>query len=136
MVSYNSSLWSKCSRWPRVKLSTFNQYIRIVSQPYKFCDSLHGLSWSRFYLIEIQRSIIFKIWSGQSYFYSHTDFTNTWWYLEIFHHYIRNIGSPAPKHSELLASHRGDLRSEGYLYSYSSRATFGSRVFCSWPNLV
>ena len=66
----------------------------------------------------------------------HTVFTSTWLCSEVFHLWIRNSVSPAPKHSELLASHRGDLRSEGHLYPYPSRATLDSRVLSSWSHSV
>ena len=70
-------------------------------------------------------------WSGQSHLDLQTNFANTRLYPEIFHHCIRNIDSPALKHSELLANYRGDLRSEGYLYLYLSRATLDSKVLHS-----
>ena len=58
--------------------------------------------------------------------------TSTWLCLETFHHWIRNLGSPTTKHSELLASQRGDLKSEGHLCPYSSWATLNSRVLHRW----
>ena len=39
-------------------------------------------------------------------------------YPETFHHRIRNPGSPAPKHRELLESYHGDLKSEEHIYPY------------------
>ena len=48
---------------------------------------------------------------------------STWLCPKIFYHWTRNLDSSAPKHSELLVNHHGDLRSEGHLYPYSSRAT-------------
>jgi hypothetical protein len=53
-----------------------------------------------------------------------------------FSHRIRNSGSPAPKYSELPASHRGSLRSKGYLYPYPIRVTLDSRVLRSWSRSV
>ena len=58
----------------------------------------------------------------------HTDFVSTWLYPVAFCHYIRNVGSLVPKHSELPVSHYGDLKSEGYLCPYVSRAALNSRV--------
>ena len=58
--------------------------------------------------------------------------TSTWLCLKIFHLWIRNSVSPISKHSELLASHRSDLRSKRYLCLYSSRAAFDSRALCRW----
>ena len=59
-----------------------------------------------------------------------------WLCPKIFHHWIKNSDSLASKHSELLASHRGDLRLEGHLYSYRFRITFDSRVLRSWSHSV
>ena len=55
---------------------------------------------------------------GQSHLDSYTDFTSTWLCPKIFHHWIKNLGNPVSKHSELLVSHQGDLKFEGYLYPY------------------
>ena len=55
-------------------------------------------------------------WSGQSRL-DHTDFASTWLCPEAFHLWIRNSVSPVPKHSELLISHWGDLKSKGH-YTY------------------
>ena len=76
------------------------------------------------------------IWRDQSHLNPHTDFTSTWLYPVAFHHCIRNPNSPIPKYNELLASHCGDLRSEGHLYSYLFRVTFDSRVLQSWSRSV
>ena len=77
-----------------------------------------------------------EIMSSQSHLDSYTDLTSTWLYLKIFYHWIKNSGSLAPKHSELLVSHHGDLRSEGYLYPYPLWATLDSRVLHSWSYSV
>ena len=69
---------------------------------------------------------------GQSHLNSHTDFISIWLYPVAFHHCIRNIDSPTLKHSELLASHHGDLRLEGYLCPYPSRAFLNSRALRRW----
>ena len=66
----------------------------------------------------------------------HTDFVSIWLCPKIFHHWIRNSGSLIPKHSELLVSHCGDLRLEGYLYPYPSWATIDSRVLSSRSHSV
>ena len=76
-------------------------------------------------------TLTFIIWRGQSHLNSHTDFTSTWLYPVAFHHYIRNINSLTSKYSELLASHYSNLRSEGHLCPYPSRATLDSRVLHS-----
>ena len=60
------------------------------------------------------------------------DFTSTWLYPEIFRHQIRNSDSLALKHSELLVSHQGSLRSEEHIYPYLIRATLDSRVLQKW----
>ena len=65
-----------------------------------------------------------------------SDFISTWLYPKIFHHWSKNLDNPVSKHSELLASHRGSLRSEEHLYSYPIRATIDSRVLRSWSCLV
>ena len=70
------------------------------------------------------------IWRGQSHLGPHTDFASTWLYSITFRHYIRNVDNLTPKYNELLASHRGDLRSEGHLCTYPSRAVLDSRVLC------
>ena len=62
----------------------------------------------------------------------HTNFASTWLCPKIFHHWIKNSDSLAPKYSELLASHRDNLRSEGYLYLYLSQATLDSKVLSNW----
>ena len=72
----------------------------------------------------------------QSHLDSYTDVISTWLYPKIFHHWIKNSSSPISKHSELFASHHGDLRSERYLYPYPLQATFDSRVLHSWSRLV
>ena len=66
-------------------------------------------------------------WSGQSHLDTRTDKSSTWLHPTAFRYWIRNSGSPVSKCSELLASHRGGLRSEGYLYSYSIRVNLDSR---------
>ena len=75
-------------------------------------------------------------WSHQFYLDSRTDFTSTWLCAEIFRSWIRNSGSPAPKYSELLASHRGDRRLEGHLYPYPFEVTLDSKVLWSWSHSV
>ena len=60
------------------------------------------------------------VWRGQSHLDPDTDFTSILLSLVAFHHCIRNPDSLTLKHSELLISHYGDLRSEGYLYPYIS----------------
>ena len=69
---------------------------------------------------------------GQFHLDPHTDFTGTWLYLVAFHHCIKSSGSSAPKHSELLASHNDDLRSEEYLYPCVSWAALDSRTLSRW----
>ena len=71
-------------------------------------------------------------WSGQFYFNSRTDFTSTWLYQNIFRSWIRNLDSSVLKHSELLASHHGDLKSKRCLCPYPSWATLNSRALCRW----
>ena len=66
-------------------------------------------------------------WSGQSHLDTRTDKSSTWLHPVAFHHWIRNSGSPVAKCSELLASHRGSLRSEGHLYPYPIGANLDSR---------
>ena len=61
-----------------------------------------------------------------------TDLISTWLHPEIFHHWIKNSFNLIPKYSELLASHHGDLRSEGYLNPYPSWAILDNRVLYSW----
>ena len=39
-------------------------------------------------------------------------------YLKTFRRHIKNPGSLAPKHRELLTSYHGDLKSEGHIYPY------------------
>ena len=68
-----------------------------------------------------------KIKSGQSHFDTRIDSTSTWLFSKIFHHWIRNLDSPTPKHSELLESHHGDLRLEEHLYPYSIGANLDRR---------
>ena len=75
-------------------------------------------------------------WSDQFHLGSCTDFTSIWLCLETFQSWIKNLGSLAPKHNELLASHHGDLRSEGYLYPYPFRVILDSRVLQSWSRSV
>ena len=75
-------------------------------------------------------------WRGQSHLDSHTNFISTSLYSVAFHYCIRNIGSLAPKYSELFASHHDDLRSEGYLCPYPSRAILDSRVLQKWSHSV
>ena len=82
------------------------------------------LKYTDAYLLLIRR--------GQSHLDSCTHLKSTWLYPKIFYHWIKNSVSPTPKYSELLASHRGDLRSEGYLNPYPSGAILDSRVLCSW----
>ena len=72
------------------------------------------------------------IWRGQSHLDLRTDFASTWLYPVAFRRYIRNSDSLTLKHSELLASHYGNLRSEGYLYLCISRVAFDSRTLSRW----
>ena len=72
------------------------------------------------------------IWRDQSHLDPHIDFSSTWLYPIAFRHCIKNSDSLVSKHSELLASHYGDLRTEGYLCPYTSRAALDSRVFNRW----
>ena len=60
----------------------------------------------------------------QSHLDPHTDFTSTWLYPVVFRHCIKNLSSSAPKHSELLANHYDDFRSEGHLYLYFASSTW------------
>ena len=69
---------------------------------------------------------------GQSHLDPHTDFASTWLYLIAFRHCIKNLSSSAPKYSELLVSHYGDLRTEGYLYPCISWAALDSRTLSRW----
>ena len=71
---------------------------------------------------------------GPSHFDSHTDLTSTWLHLKIFRYWIKNSVSPILKYSELLASHHGDLISEGHLYPCPSQATL--TVECSIVNHI
>ena len=71
-------------------------------------------------------------WSDQFHLDSRTNFTSTWLCPKIFRSWIKYSDSPTPKHSELLVSHRGDFRSEGYLYLCPFRLTLDSRVLQSW----
>ena len=81
------------------------------------------LKYTDAYLLLIRR--------GQSYLDLCTDLLS-WLHSEIFCHWIRNSVSPASKYSKLLASHCGDLRSEGHLYPYLFGVTLDSRVLQSW----
>ena len=75
-------------------------------------------------------------WSGQFHLNSCTDFTSTWLCPKSFWSWTKNLGSLVPKHSELLASHHGDLRLEGHLYSYPFGVTLDSRVLWNWSRSV
>ena len=86
------------------------------------------LKYTDAYLLLIQRD--------QSHLDSRTDLTSTWLHPKIFSHWIRNSVNLIPKYSELLVSHRGNLKSEGYLYPYPSRATLDNRVLRSWSHSV
>ena len=68
----------------------------------------------------------------QSYLDPHIDFICTWLYPIAFCHCIKNSDSPIPKHSELLASHYSDLKSEGHLYPYVSWVALDSRMLSRW----
>ena len=68
------------------------------------------------------------IWRDQFHLDPHTDFTSTGLYPVVFRHCIRNTNSSILKHSELLASYYGNLRSEGHLYLCDSQAAFDSRM--------
>ena len=72
------------------------------------------------------------IWRNQSHFDPHTDFVSTWLYLVAFRYCIRNVGSPALNHSELLASHYDDLRFERHLCPYALQSTVDSRALSRW----
>ena len=86
------------------------------------------LKYTDAYLLLIQR--------GQFHLDSCIDLISTWLYPKIFYYWIKNSVSLASKYSELLASHRGDLRSEGHLYPYPSRAILDSRVLRKWSRSV
>ena len=73
------------------------------------------LKYTDAYLLLIQRD--------QFHLDSHTDLISTWLHPVTFYHWIRNLDGLVLKYSELFISHRGGLRSEGYLYPYPSRAT-------------
>ena len=92
-----------------------------------------GLDFAKLKYIDAYLLLIRK---DQSHLDSGTDLTSTWLHLKIFHHWIKNSVSLTSKYSELLANHHGDLRSEEYLYPYPSRATFDSRILCSWSHSV
>ena len=107
--------------------------VHIVSQPQKFCNSSLRQLWLKFCWIETQWCIIFNFtWSDQSHLDSHSDFTSTWLYPKTFHHWIKNSDSLAPKHSELLVSHRDSFKSEGHIYPYPISAILDSRVLQKW----
>ena len=72
------------------------------------------------------------IWKGQSHLDPHIDFVSTWLYPVAFYHCFKNPDSSAPKHSELLASHYDDLKSEEYLYPCVSWAALDSRTLNGW----
>ena len=97
--------------------------------PHKDCPSqdLTKLKYKAFSLIS---------WSGQFHLDSRTDFTSTWLCSKTFWSWIKNLDSPAPKHSELLASLHGDLRSEGHLYPYPFGVTLDSIMLWSWSHSV
>ena len=70
-----------------------------------------------------------NFWSGQSLLDYDRLLTSTWLYPATFlTSWIRNSSSPAPKHSELLASHCCSLRSEEHLCPYPIGITLNSRV--------
>ena len=82
------------------------------------------LKYTDAYLLLIRRD--------QSHLDSRTDLTSTWLYPKIFHRWIKNLDSLTSKYSELFVSHRGDLKSKGYLYPYPSRDTLDSRILHNW----
>ena len=55
---------------------------------------------------------------------------------KIFRYRIKNSDSLTSKHSELLASHQGSLKSERHMYPYTIRVTFDSRVLWKWSYSV
>ena len=88
-------------------------------------------------LLEIQWCIISNFtWSSQFHLDSYSNFSSTWLYPKNFHHRMRNSDSPAPKYSELLVSHRSNLRSEGHIYPYPIRATLDGKVLQKWSRSV
>ena len=72
------------------------------------------------------------IWRDQSHLDPYTDFVSTWLYPVAFRHCIRNLDSPTSKHSELIATYYGDLRSERYLYLCVLRVALDSRMLNRW----
>ena len=119
----NALGWSQVNYQPRV----FHPHyilifqIRLIDYP---SQSFTKLKYS-----DISAPII---WRDQSHLDLHTNFTSTWLYPVAFCHCIKNPNSPVPKHSELLTSHYGDLRSEGHLCPYASRAALNSRTLSRW----
>ena len=68
----------------------------------------------------------------QSHLDLQTDFASIWWYPVAFRHCIKNLDSPVPKHSELLANHYDDLKSEGHLYPCILWVALDSRTLSRW----
>ena len=119
----NALGWSQANCQPRVfhphYISTFQIY-------------LMDYPGQNFIKLKYSNIIISIIQRGQSHLDLHIDFASTWLYPIAFHRYIRNPDNSAPKHSELLASHYDDLRSEGYLHPYTSWAALDSRMLSRW----
>ena len=112
------------------------RWSRVNCQPwvfYPYCISIfqiHHMDYSDqdFTKLKYSDTSAPIIWKGQSHLDPYIDFTSTWLYPVAFCHCIRNSDSPAPRHSEFLASHYGYLRSEGHLCPYTSRKTLDSRM--------
>ena len=82
-----------------------------------------------FAILKTPRDISPISWSGQSHLDTHTKKSSTWLHPASFlTPWIRNSSSPVPKYSELLASHRGGLRSKGHLCPYSFGIALDSRA--------
>ena len=115
--------WSQVNYQPRLLhsycISTFQ--IHLMDYP--------GQNFNKLKYNDTSTPIIQR---DQSHLDLHTYYASTWLYPVAFHHYIRNIDSLVPKHSELLASHYSDLRSEEHLYPYDSWAAFDSRTLSRW----
>ena len=116
-------------RWSRVKLSSQKDHPHYIPT-----FQIHRMDYpgQNFTKLKYNNVLTPIIWRNQFYLDPYIDFTSTWLYLIVFHHCIRNVDGPAPKHSELLASHYDDLRSERCLYLYTLWADLDSRVLSKW----
>ena len=113
----------------RVELSTLKDHLHCIPTIQIHYIDYPGQGFTKLKYSDTSAPIIRR---GQSYLDPHTNFTSTWLYLIAFHHCIRNTDSLTLKHSELLTSHYGDLRSEGYLCPYTSWAARDSRALSRW----